>query len=175
MLSALMLEDYSTSSSAMTSQFFYVASIYWKSTSYRLALDLAILGKLRHRSALSWLNSFLGTSCMLFDLSIVSRLRHVPLAVAMPTHRSGLVRHGYPWVPTYQGLGRPRQVSPAHQKTRRPVSRSVRPDSGPNRPDLWSRRLSRRFPQTTLSDTDSRLGVHVKTSAAPPNSPDIMG
>ena len=130
---------------------FYVVSIYWKSTSYRSALDLATLGKLHNRSALSWLNSFHGTSCMLFDLSIAlrlchvslavampthrlgacgiwvplghhlsiaSRLRHVSLAVATPTHRSGLVRHGYPWVPTYQGLSRPRQVGPAYQKTR---------------------------------------------------------
>jgi hypothetical protein len=39
----------------------------------------------------------------------------------------GLMRHGYPWVPTDQAHDRPRQVGPACQKTRRP-------DSGPNRP-----------------------------------------
>ena len=75
---------------------FYVASIYWKSTSHRSTLDLATLGKLRNRSALCWLNSFLGTSCMLFDLSIASRLRHVSLVVATPTHRSGACET---WVP----------------------------------------------------------------------------
>jgi hypothetical protein len=37
------------------------------------------------------------------------------------------VRHGYPWVPTDQAHGRPRQVGSAYQKTRQPVS-------GPNRP-----------------------------------------
>jgi hypothetical protein len=37
------------------------------------------------------------------------------------------VRHGYRWVPTDQAHGRPRQVGPTYQKTRRPVS-------GPNRP-----------------------------------------
>jgi hypothetical protein len=43
----------------------------------------------------------------------------------------GTVRHGYPWVPTDQAHGRPRQVGPTYQKTRRPVS-------GPNRPS-WQR------------------------------------
>jgi hypothetical protein len=38
-----------------------------------------------------------------------------------------VVRHGYPWVPTNQAHGYPRQVGLAYQKTRRPVS-------GPNRP-----------------------------------------
>jgi hypothetical protein len=32
------------------------------------------------------------------------------------------VRHGYPCVPTDQAHGRPRQVGPAYQKTRRPIS-----------------------------------------------------
>jgi hypothetical protein len=41
--------------------------------------------------------------------------------------------HGYPWVPTDQAHGRPRQVGPAYQKTRRPVSR-------PARPDMWNQR-----------------------------------
>ena len=88
----------------------YVASIYWKSTSCRSALDLATLGKLHNRSALSWLNSFLGTSCMLFDLSIASRLRHVSLAVATPTHRSGACEI---WVPLdpHQSGSRPSPTS----------------------------------------------------------------
>jgi hypothetical protein len=43
------------------------------------------------------------------------------------------VRHGYPWVPTDQAHGHPRQVGLAYQKTRRPVS-------GPNRPSWWPTR-----------------------------------
>jgi hypothetical protein len=43
------------------------------------------------------------------------------------------VRDGYPWVPTDQAHSRPRQVGPAHQKTRRPVSRLAQPD-------MWARR-----------------------------------
>jgi hypothetical protein len=34
----------------------------------------------------------------------------------------GPERHGYPWVPTDQGLSRLRQAGPTYQKTRRPVS-----------------------------------------------------
>jgi hypothetical protein len=45
----------------------------------------------------------------------------------------GLVRHGYPWVPTDQAHGRPRQVGPAYQKTRRPVSGLNRPSWQPTR------------------------------------------
>jgi hypothetical protein len=44
------------------------------------------------------------------------------------------VRHGYPWVPTDQTHGRPRQVSPAYQKTHRPVSGPNRPSWRPIRP-----------------------------------------
>jgi hypothetical protein len=32
----------------------------------------------------------------------------------------GHQRHGYPWVPTDQGLSRPRQVGPTYRTTRRP-------------------------------------------------------
>jgi hypothetical protein len=46
----------------------------------------------------------------------------------------GLVRHGYPWVPTDQAHGRPRQVGPAYQNTRRPVSGPNRPSWRPIRP-----------------------------------------
>jgi hypothetical protein len=53
------------------------------------------------------------------------------------------VRHGYPWVPTDQAHGHPRQVGPAHRKTHRP-------DSGPNKPDLWPRRPSKRFLQAII-------------------------
>jgi hypothetical protein len=67
---------------------------------------------------------------MLFDLSIALRLRHDLSKVSTPTPRSGLVRHGYPWVPTDQAHDRPRQVGPAYQKTRRPIC-------GPNRPSWW--------------------------------------
>jgi hypothetical protein len=40
-------------------------------------------------------------------------------------------RHGYPWVPTDQGLSRPRQTGLTCRKTRRPVSE-------PARPDMWA-------------------------------------
>jgi hypothetical protein len=40
------------------------------------------------------------------------------------------MRHVYPWVPIDQAHGRPRQVGPAYQKTRRPIS-------GPNWPSWW--------------------------------------
>jgi hypothetical protein len=49
------------------------------------------------------------------------------------------VRHRYPWVPTDQAHGRPRQVGPAYQKNRRP-------NSGPGRPSWRPTRSSRRFP-----------------------------
>jgi hypothetical protein len=54
---------------------------------------------------------------MLFYLSIALRLRHDLSKVAAPTPRSGLVRHGYPWVPTDQAHDRPQQVGLAYQKT----------------------------------------------------------
>ena len=57
----------------------------------------------------------------------------------------GLVRHGYPWVPTDQAHGRPRQVGPAYQKTRRPVS-------GPNRPSWWPTRPPEDLPEDSPDD-----------------------
>jgi hypothetical protein len=44
------------------------------------------------------------------------------------------MRHGYPWVPTDQAHGRPRQVGPAYQKTHRPVSGPNQPSWPPTRP-----------------------------------------
>jgi hypothetical protein len=44
------------------------------------------------------------------------------------------VRHGYPWVPTNQAHGHPRQVGLAYQKTRRPASGPSRPSWQPTRP-----------------------------------------
>jgi hypothetical protein len=49
-------------------------------------------------------------------------LRHDLVSATTPTRRSGLERHGYPWVPAEQGLSRSRQAGPTYQKTRRPVS-----------------------------------------------------
>jgi hypothetical protein len=46
----------------------------------------------------------------------------------------GLLRHGYPWVPTDQAHGCPRQVGPAYQKTRRPISGHNRPGWRPTQP-----------------------------------------
>jgi hypothetical protein len=51
---------------------------------------------------------------MLFDLSTALRLRHDLSKVATPTLARGLVRHGYPWVPTDQAHGHPRQVGAAY-------------------------------------------------------------
>jgi hypothetical protein len=49
-------------------------------------------------------------------------------------YRSASVRHGYPWVPTDQTHGRPRQVGLAYKKTRRPVSGPNRPSWRPTQP-----------------------------------------
>jgi hypothetical protein len=70
-----------------------------------------------------------------------------------------LVRHGYPWVPTDEAHGRPRQVGPAYQKTRQPVSGPNRPGWRPTRPleDLLE------DSPTTSFGTTSRLGVEDKT------------
>jgi hypothetical protein len=59
------------------------------------------------------------------------------------------VRHGYPWVQTDQTHGRPRQVGPTYQKTRRPVS-------GPNRPS-WR---PARPPEDLLEDSPDDLIQH---------------
>jgi hypothetical protein len=82
---------------------------------------------------------------MLFNLSIALRLRHDLSMVSLPHLARGLVRHGYPWVPTYQAHGRPRQVGPAYQKTRRP-------DSGPNRPIWQPTRPPENLPEDSLDD-----------------------
>jgi hypothetical protein len=70
----------------------------------------------------------------------------------------GCVRHGYPWVPTDQAHGRPRQVSPAYQKTRGPVC-------GPN--DLVGglhdlKKTFQKIHQTTSFRTTTRLDVQDK-------------
>jgi hypothetical protein len=63
--------------------------------------------------------------------------------------KSQVVRHGYPWVPTDQDLGRPRQVGPAYQKTRRPVG-------GPN----WPSWPPTRPPDDLLEDSPDNLVQH---------------
>jgi hypothetical protein len=63
----------------------------------------------------------------LFEVGMPTRSLRLHLA-------RGLVRHGYPWVPTDQAHGRPRQVGPAYQKTRRPVSGPNRPSWQPTQP-----------------------------------------
>jgi hypothetical protein len=57
----------------------------------------------------------------------------------------GLVGHGYPWVPTDQAHGRPRQVGPTYQKTHQP-------DSGPNRPSWWPTRPPEDIPEDSQDD-----------------------
>jgi hypothetical protein len=85
---------------------------------------------------------------MLFDLSIALRLCHDFSKVVVPHLARGLVRHGYPWVPTDQAHGRPRQVGPAYQKTRRPVS-------GPNRPSWRPTRPPKDLPEDSPDDLAS--------------------
>jgi hypothetical protein len=48
--------------------------------------------------------------------------------------REVTVRHGYPWFPTDQAHGRPRQVGSAYQKTRRPIRVLNRFSWRPTRP-----------------------------------------
>jgi hypothetical protein len=55
------------------------------------------------------------------------------------------VRHGYPWVPTDQAHGHPRQVGPGYQKTRRP-------DSGPNQPSWRPTRPPEDLPEDSPDD-----------------------
>jgi hypothetical protein len=73
---------------------------------------------------------------------IFLRLLHLHIA-------RGLVRHGYPWVPTDQAHGHPRKVGLAFQKTRRPVSE-------PNRPSWWPTRP----PEDLLEDSRDDLIQH---------------
>jgi hypothetical protein len=53
---------------------------------------------------------------------VFSPLRRDFISTSSPTRRSGLVRHGYPWVPTDQGPRGPCQVDPTCQKPSRPAS-----------------------------------------------------
>jgi hypothetical protein len=73
---------------------------------------------------------------------VFASLRYDFVSTASPTRRSGLVRHGYPWVPTDQGLRGPCRVDPTCQK-------SCRPASGPG--DLIHNPSDPGRPWTTLS------------------------
>jgi hypothetical protein len=57
-LPATMLGYYSMSASLMSSEFFIVVSIYWKSALYRSSLDLALFGMTTNRSAAKLTCSF---------------------------------------------------------------------------------------------------------------------
>jgi hypothetical protein len=72
-------------------------------------LDLSTIGKTTNRSAAKLTCSFFffGPTCILFDLLIALRLRHDLLRSLRLHLAQGLVRHGYPWVPTDQAHGRP--------------------------------------------------------------------
>jgi hypothetical protein len=109
--------------------FFVIVSIYWKSSSYKSSLDHTMFGKTKNRSAAKLASFFFfGPTCTLFDLSIALWLCHDLLRSLRLHIARGLVRHGYPWVPTDHAHDHPRQVGPAHQKTCRPISRPARPD-----------------------------------------------
>jgi hypothetical protein len=133
------------SASSMPSDFFIIVSIYWKPASYRSSLDLLSFGKATNRSVAKLTCSFFVTTCTLFDMSIALRLRHDLSKVAAPTPRSGACETGYPWVPTDQAHGRPRQVGPAYQKTHRPIG-------GPNRPSWRPTRPPKDLPEDSLDD-----------------------
>jgi hypothetical protein len=105
-LPATVLGYYSMSASLMPN-FFIVVSIYWKSASYRSSLDLSSFGETSNRSAAKLTCSFFfwtdvhATCRYLYDF-VMTFLRSSRLHLAR-----GLVRHGYPWVPTDQAHSRP--------------------------------------------------------------------
>jgi hypothetical protein len=79
-------------------KFFIIASIYWKSASYRSSLDLpSIRQDWKQVGCDADLFLFLfGPTCMLFDQLIAPRLCHDLSKVAAPTPRSGACET---WVP----------------------------------------------------------------------------
>jgi hypothetical protein len=120
-LPATMLRYYSMSASLTPLSFFIVVSIYWKSTSYRSSLNLSSFDKATNRSAAKLI-------CFSFFLDRRARYstcRWLQDFVMTLSRSLRLVRHGYPWLPIDQAHDSPRQVGPAHLKTRRPVSRPV--------------------------------------------------
>jgi hypothetical protein len=141
--------------------FFIVVLIYWKPTSYRSSLDLLSFDKTTNRSiAKSSCSFFLldrrarYSTCRWLQDFVMTLSRSLRLHIAR-----GLVRHGYPWVPTDQAHGRPRQVGPAYYKTRRPVS-------GSNRPSWLPTRRPEDLPEESPDDlpqTRRLLGVQDKT------------
>jgi hypothetical protein len=70
------------------------------------------------------------------------------------------VRHGYPWVPTDQAHGRPRQVGPAHQKTRHLLVGPTDLVGGPH--DLL--KTFQKIPRTTLSRREDSLACKTRQS-----------
>jgi hypothetical protein len=68
---------------------------------------------------------FFGSPCTLRDFIVVTSSLHFDVTSFLPLHLHvdrGLVRHGYPWVPTDQGPRGPCQVDPTCQKPSRPAS-----------------------------------------------------
>jgi hypothetical protein len=128
MMSASMLWDYSTSPSLRPFSFLHRFDLLGNLVSDRSALDLATLGTLQTDPLLS---------CLLFwtyvhairpvDGSMTSSWLHQDRCACTLL---GHVRHWYPWVCTDQAHSHPLQLGPTQHKTRRP-------DSGPNKPDLW--------------------------------------
>jgi hypothetical protein len=92
---------------------------------------------------------------MLFDLSIALRLRHDLSKVVAPTPRSGLVRHGYPWVPTDRLTAVPdKWVRP----TRRPADLLMGPTDLIGSPHDLLKSFQKTL-QMTLFRMTTRLGV----------------
>jgi hypothetical protein len=91
-LPAMMLGYYSMSASLMPSKIFSSSfRSIWKPASYRSSLDLSSIGKTTNRSAAKLTCSFFffGPTCMIYNLSIVLRLRHDLSKVTAPTPRLG--------------------------------------------------------------------------------------
>jgi hypothetical protein len=97
-LPASMLGDYLTRAFSTPSCFLRLFNLLGNLVSYRSALELVVLGKTANKSAIKLISfSFsFGPTCTLFDLAMSSRLRHDPLKVVAPTHRSGACAT---WVP----------------------------------------------------------------------------
>jgi hypothetical protein len=77
---------------------------------------------------------------VIIDMCFILLIKHLTNAYFIAVISCEGVRHGYPWVPTDQAHGRPLQVGPAYQKTRRPVC-------GPNRPSWWPTRPPEDLPE----------------------------
>jgi hypothetical protein len=90
---------------------------WWYNTSFHTSLHMTPFQAL-YGFAPPLVAEVVTTDCL--DLSAQEQLRNREVSQQVIKDND---RHGYPWVPTDQGLSRPRQAGPTYQKTRRPVRR----------------------------------------------------